>query len=225
MARAASRISKKTGTYHHGDLRRVLLDTAVRVVEKEGVAALSLHALTRRAGVSSAAPYYHFENREQLLAAIAIEGFELLTTEMKRSAAGSIGGLRYLEGLGRGYIRFALAHRGHFRVMFRPELREHLVASQRPEIRESFELLERAVAQAQAEGFAPPGDPRPLVLLAWSSVHGASTLWVDGSLADDGLVKNEDALADTIAHTLGGLLSGSASRESLAAGDAKSAKT
>ena len=212
MARAASRIAKKTGAYHHGDLRRVLLDTAVRVVEKEGVAALSLHALTRRAGVSSAAPYHHFENREQLLAAIAIEGFELLTAEMKRAAAGSIGGLRHLEGLGRGYIRFALAHRGHFRVMFRPELREHLALSQNPAIMESFTLLQRAVAQCQADGLAPAGDPTPLVLVAWSTVHGASTLWVDGSLGADQLVKNEDALAEMVVHTLGKLLSGAARR-------------
>src|SRR5262245_48043506 len=119
------RISKKAGSWHHGDLRRVLIDTAVRVVDKEGVAALSLHALTRKAGVSSGAPYHHFESREQLLAVIAAEGFALLTASMRREAeaAGDDAGA-HLEALGRGYVRFALAHRGHFRVMFRPELRD-----------------------------------------------------------------------------------------------------
>src|SRR5260221_11351514 len=113
------RVAKKTGTYHHGDLRRALLDAAVRVVEKEGVAALSLLALARKAGVSSGAPYHHFESREQLLIAIADEGFERLVAEMKRGAAeANADAASQLRGLGLGYIRFALAHRGHSRATF-----------------------------------------------------------------------------------------------------------
>ncbi len=64
----------------------MLLETAVRVIDADGLAALSLHALATRAGVSSGAPYHHFESREQLLVAIADQGFELLTSEMKRAA-------------------------------------------------------------------------------------------------------------------------------------------
>src|SRR5258706_1719074 len=116
------RIAKKSGAYHHGDLRRVLLEAAVRVIDSEGLAALSLQALARRAGVSSGAPYHHFENREELLVAIADQGFELLIAEMRRAAAEARDDPAVkLRGLGLGYIRFAVAHRGHFRVMFRPE--------------------------------------------------------------------------------------------------------
>jgi AcrR family transcriptional regulator len=203
-----ARISKKSGTYHHGDLRRVLLETAVRVVEKDGLAALSLQALSRRAGVSSAAPYYHFESREQLLAAIAAQGFELLTAEMRRSSADAGDARAHLEGLGRGYVRFALAHRGHFRVMFRPELLSQVSPAKKEEFGEAFQMLSRAIARCQDEGVAPPGDPARLVLLAWSAVHGASVLWIDGSLDADQLVPDGETLATTVAATIVELIAG-----------------
>jgi AcrR family transcriptional regulator len=205
------RISKKSGTYHHGDLRRVLLETAVRVVEKDGLAALSLQALSRRAGVSSAAPYYHFESREQLLAAIAEQGFALLVAEMHRAAAETGTDARaHLEGLGRGYVRFALAHRGHFRVMFRPELQSQVDPAKKAEFGAAFHMLKAAIARCQAEGVAPPGDPARLVLIAWSAVHGASSLWIDGSLDADQLVPDGETLATTVAATIVELIAGAA---------------
>lgn len=212
-----ARIAKKSGAYHHGDLRRVLLDTATRVVEKEGLGALSLHALARKAGVSSGAPYHHFESREQLLAAIALEGYERLADEMKRGAeeaeggaarGGETAGEAHLRGLGHGYVRFALTHRGHFRVMFRPELKRQLRKDTGLPIDEPFAMLKRAIARCQDEGTLPAGDPRPLVLLAWSAVHGASVLWIDGPLADEALVSGDDALGPAVADTLVGLLRG-----------------
>ena len=176
----------------------------MRVVEKEGVAALSLNALSRRAGVSSGAPYHHFESREQLLAAIAEQGFELLVAEMQRATDAAAGDARaHLEAIGRGYIRFALAHRGHFRVMFRPELLTQLGKERKEGVSaDAFLVLQRAVERCQADGLAPPGDAVPLILLAWSAVHGASALWIDGSLCNEGLVENEEALATTVAGTV-----------------------
>lgn len=204
------RIAKKSGAYHHGDLRRVLLDAAIKVVEKEGVAALSLHALARKAGVSSGAPYHHFESREQLLAAIALEGFTRLADEMRRGAEEAEAARRAdesaadarLRGLGHGYVRFALAHRGHFRIMFRPELKAHVKPEQQGAIDESFEMLGAAIARCQEEESIPAGDPRPLVLVAWAAAHGASVLWIDGPLREEGLVADEDALGRTVADTL-----------------------
>jgi AcrR family transcriptional regulator len=197
-----ARIAKKSGTYHHGDLRRVLLETAVRVIDADGLAALSLHALATRAGVSSGAPYHHFESREQLLLAIADQGFELLTAEMQRAADEAPGdAASRLYALGLGYIRFALAHRGHFRVMFRPELQAGLAPSAAPG-GGAFNMLEQAVLQCQADGLAPRGDPMPLVLVAWSCVHGASALWIDGSLGNKRLVESEEKLATMISSTI-----------------------
>ena len=210
------RISKKSGSYHHGDLRRVLLDAAVRVVEKEGVAGLSLHALAQKAGVSSGAPYHHFESREELLRAIAVEGFLLLAADMKRGAEEAEGALgcaekpsaAHLRGLGLGYVRFALAHPGHFRIMFRPELKALLRKSKELVVDEAFGLLESAITRCQAEGILPAGDPRPLVLVAWSTVHGASVLWVDGPLSGENLVQDAESLAPVVADTLARLLFG-----------------
>lgn len=197
-----ARIAKKSGAYHHGDLRRVLLETAVRVVEHEGLSALSLQALSKRAGVSSGAPYHHFESREQLLAAIADQGFELLVGEMKHAAETARDAASQLRGLGEGYMRFALAHRGHFRVMFRPELQSHLSDSCEEPGGEAFAMLRDAVVRCQTTGLARAGDPTPLVLVAWAGVHGASTLWIDGSLGSKRLVPSEDLLVEMVAKTL-----------------------
>ncbi|MEI9952265.1 MAG: TetR/AcrR family transcriptional regulator [Pseudomonadota bacterium] len=194
-----TRIAKRAGTYHHGNLRSVLLETAARVIEKEGVAAVSLHALTRRAGVSSGAAYHHFASREQLLAALAAEGSALLVTEMRRVVEDlAHDPLAYLEGLGRAYIQFAVTHRGHFRVMFRAELRAHLTKEERDTADEALDLLQQAIVRCQQAGSIPEGDVGPLALLAWSTVHGASDLWIEGSLSDKGLVPDEKTLAKTI---------------------------
>lgn len=198
-----ARIAKKSGAYHHGDLRRVLLDTALRVIEHDGVAALSLQALTRKAGVSSGAPYHHFQNRDELLIAIADQGFELLLAEMVRSSAdASDDPLAQLRALGIGYVRFSLAHRGHFRVMFRPELQGLLTEPEQRYGAKTFALLRSAVARCQEARLAPSGDPLPLVLLAWTAVHGACALWIDGSLSTKGLIADEAALAGVIANAI-----------------------
>lgn len=200
------RIAKKSGAYHHGDLRRVLLETAAQVVEHEGLSALSLQALSKRAGVSSGAPYHHFDSREQLLSAIAEQGFSLLTAEMKRCAAlAGKDAASELRGLGEGYLRFSLAHRGHFRVMFRPELQTHLSDSPGED---SFEVLRACIVRCQSEGLARAGDPMPLVIIAWAAVHGACTLWIDGSLGGKLLVPSEDALVETTTRTLVELITG-----------------
>ena len=209
------RIAKKSGTYHHGDLRRALLDAAVHVVQRDGVAALSLHALSKKAGVSSGAPYHHFESREQLLAAIAVEGYERLAAAMKvgadaaaaRPRVGETSAQAHLRGLGRGYVRFALEHPGHFRVMFRPELKGQLTDEQRAIGAVSFGMLSSAIVRCQEERTIPAGDPRRFVLLAWSAVHGASVLWIDGSLSDGDLVDGgAEELGALVADTLVGVL-------------------
>lgn len=207
-----ARVAKKSGTYHHGDLRRVLLEAAVHVVDKEGVGALSLQAIARRAGVSSGAPYHHFASREDLLAAIALEGFQLLTAAMREGAdqavpfKGEPAGLARLRGLGHGYVRFALGHPGHFRIMFRPEFKAKLREAQEPLVDEGMVMLGEAIALCQAEGSIAQGDAKGLVLLAWSAVHGASTLWIDGPLATEGLVGSEEELGAAVADGLVGLL-------------------
>src|SRR6266540_1426296 len=104
--------------YHHGDLRRALLDAAIEAITEAGPATVSLRDLARRAGVSHAAPAYHFGDKAGLLTAIAADGFRLLGAALGEAwtATGS-----FLE-VGVAYVGFAVTHRAHFEVMFRPEL-------------------------------------------------------------------------------------------------------
>src|SRR5918995_5895636 len=114
----AARAGDAARPYHHGDLPRALLEAAVEAIEEVGPAALSLRDLARRAGVSHAAPAHHFGDKAGLLTAVAAQGYQLLadtlTAARQRSAD-------FLE-VGVAYVRFAVDHRAHFEVMFRPDL-------------------------------------------------------------------------------------------------------
>src|SRR3954454_18333515 len=104
--------------YHHGDLRRALLQAADEAITEQGVAALSMRDLARRAGVSHAAPTHHFGDKAGLLTALAVEGFDQLA---KALATSRLASNSFLE-LGVTYVRFALTRRPLFEVMFRTDL-------------------------------------------------------------------------------------------------------
>lgn len=179
---AAMRVKKKTG-YHHGDLRRALMDLSVDVIRKQGVEALNLRALATRLGVSSGAPYQHFASRADLLAAIALEGFERLQQEMvaSRDAAPADAGAR-LRAVGLAYVQFAGRHPGHFRVMFLADAHGAQSPALSASSRQAFDLLWQAVGDCQREGVAPGRETSLLTLTAWSLVHGLASLWADGAL-------------------------------------------
>ena len=153
-------------TYHHGDLRTAVLGAAARIIEKEGLAGLSVREAARRAGVSHNAPYRHFPDREALLAALAQEGFALLQKSLE-SCTG--------RELGQAYVRFALEHPQRFRLMFGgtlplgkyPDLQQHA--------RGTFAKLQSAFAGLGTEAeFAAAA--------AWALVHGLAQLMLDGHL-------------------------------------------
>jgi AcrR family transcriptional regulator len=162
--------------YHHGDLRRALLAAAVAAIEESGPAALSLRDLARRAGVSHAAPTHHFGDKAGLLAALAAEGFTLLADDLTRvrEETGSL-----LES-GVAYIRFAVTHRAHFEVMFRPELYDW----HGPEVAQARNRASEALRLGVATLPQPPtgADARFAGLSAWSIVHGFAMLWLGGAL-------------------------------------------
>jgi AcrR family transcriptional regulator len=203
------RTKKKSG-YHHGELRRTLLDVSIDVIDKHGVDALNLRELALRAGVSSGAPYHHFADREVLLASIAEEGFSYLEAAMlqERSAAADDATSR-LAALGRAYVTFATTHRGYFRVMFRGDLRSPDLVQARPR---AFQLLYEALEDCQRSGVAPAGDLQPLVLTAWSAVHGLATLWIDDVLPRKGL--NPEQLAPRVTTLLSSMFAALAREQS-----------
>ncbi|WP_018786111.1 TetR/AcrR family transcriptional regulator [Micromonospora sp. CNB394] len=156
-------------SYHHGDLRRVLLGTAADAIAESGPAALSLRELARRAGVSHAAPAHHFGDKAGLLTAFATQGFDLLADALRQAGDD-------LLDTGVAYVGFAVRHRAHFDVMFRPELYRagdpELAAARA----RSGELLRGGVSRHT--GREPDAD----ALAAWSIVHGFATLWLSGAL-------------------------------------------
>jgi AcrR family transcriptional regulator len=157
-------------SYHHGDLRPALLRAAVEAIGHAGPAAMSLRAVARRAGVSHAAAAYHFGDKAGLLTAVAAQGYRMLTQELQSAREARRG---FLE-VGVAYVRFAVSHRAHFEVMYRPELYRPGDA----EVRQA-----RAAAAVLLYGTASP-DAGQLAAgaAAWSLVHGLATLWLNGNL-------------------------------------------
>ena len=146
-------------TYHHGDLRAALLQTAGKVLEKEGRGELSLRELARRAGVSHNAPYRHFPDRDRLLAALAAEGFEMLGDALEK---------RPRREMGEAYVEFALAHPQRFRLMFGGH----------------FEHADRRAYEGLLKSFADLGeDAQYAAAAAWGLVHGLSHLLLEGHFA------------------------------------------
>ncbi len=187
-ARPAARrpaLEKKRGRYHHGDLRRALLDAALEVLSREGASALTLREVARRAGVTHAAPYRHFADKQALLAAVAEEGFRMLTAAMLQGS-GPLreNPVRALQAIGVAYVRFATTQRAHFQVMFGKDIdwaREQCELDQTAD--RCFDVLISAVQACQAVGAVRPGDPLIPALCAWSMVHGLSEFIANGQLS------------------------------------------
>lgn len=183
-----------TRPYHHGDLRRAVLAAAVTAIPEVGPAGLSLRDLARRAGVSHAAPAHHFGDKAGLLTAVAVEGYEMLAealTDAQRTGD-------FLE-VGVAYVRFALEHRAHFEVMFRPELYH-------PDDPGLQVARQRAGAALYGGAGSVPADRRGADLraagiAAWSLVHGFASLWLTGALPPD-LGEDPEAAARTVAGML-----------------------
>jgi AcrR family transcriptional regulator len=160
--------------YHHGNLPAALLRGAGKILEKEGVEALALRTLARRIGVSHAAPYRHFRDRDSLLAALAAEGFAMLGRAQREAAAA--GGLR---AMGEAYVRFALMHPQRFRLMFGGQLKIARHAALREVALKTFEGLSGALAARVGDA---PG-ARDASIAAWALVHGLAQLLLGERIA------------------------------------------
>ena len=170
-------------SYHHGALHAALLAAAEVILERDGIAALSLRATAREAGVSHAAPAHHFASLSGLLSALAADGFvrlrRRLLDELQR--VGPEPGQRRLA-LGRGYVGFARGAPGLFRLMFRSEQLDWSQPALAAAGAATFALL---LPQGGGDGAATPPDQAGLgaIMHHWSSVHGLATLLVDGRFA------------------------------------------
>jgi AcrR family transcriptional regulator len=181
---AASKAAVRKQAYHHGDLERALVDTAVAVIRDEGIGALTLRGVGARLGVSRTALYRHFDDKGALLARVAAEGFkqfhEALAAAKARAAKRRADPL---PAMGAAYMRFALANPSHYQTMFSgvvtdwdrdPELAKHAQAA--------FNILLDTIRSEQAAGRIGRGDPLDLAEITWSLSHGLAMLGMAGQL-------------------------------------------
>jgi AcrR family transcriptional regulator len=156
--------------YHHGDLRPTLVQVALETLDERGVAGTSVREVARRAGVSHTAATYHFGDKAGLLTAVAVDGYERLGDALHAAMSDE---QSFLE-VGVAYVRFAVSHRSHFEVMFRPDLYHA----------DDPALLDAKAATATLLYGTDHADAEQLSagIAAWSIVHGLATLWLDGIL-------------------------------------------
>src|SRR6201996_8704668 len=172
--------------YHHGNLKEALLQAALRLIAEKGAAGFTFADAARMAGVSPAAPYRHFRDRDELLSSIALRGFEpfeqVLTAAWDDGRPDTIAAF---ERVGKAYLAFAREEPSFYSAMFESALPvDHnpalLAASER-----AFGVI-RAAAERLA-ALAPPGMPRPpammMALHIWSMLHGVASLFARGDAA------------------------------------------
>jgi AcrR family transcriptional regulator len=190
---------KRAGQYHHGDLRRALLDQALQTIDRLGVEALTLRDVATALGVSRTALYRHFTDKQALIAAVAREGFRTFRLALVDAWELKGRGQAGFEAMGEAYLRFAMAHPSHYRVMFGrfvescardPDLVEEATAA--------FQALVDALIAGQRDGWARQDDPEMLARFIWAISHGIAMLAIDGQLRDSeesGATLNQYALA------------------------------
>lgn len=196
-------MQKKQG-YHHGDLRRALIQAALQIIEQEGAAALTLRAVARRAGVSHTAPYRHYQDKTEMLAVVAEDGFRALKQKIERAFHREKGDpLKKFRAVGIAYVRFARKNKAHYRVMFGPELTDRSVhAGLEAASDAAFQILIDSIKACQDEGLAIPMPTRDLALFAWSTIHGIIGLFDNKKIA---LTRGETEV-EHILETLGDLI-------------------
>ncbi len=174
--------------YHHGNLRAALVQATLRAIAEDGPDGFTLRDVARRAGVSPAAPYRHFRDKDELLAAVAAECAERLSQMVEASIAEAEAPaddpLARFRQEGIALIEFAVAHPEHFRVLNLPGFWSRLPEEQQQRLRAGREDQRRALAAAQEAGAIAPIPIDDLLLAAGSLVHGLGHSIVEGKLGE-----------------------------------------
>ncbi|WP_040866776.1 TetR/AcrR family transcriptional regulator [Nocardia exalbida] len=196
-------------SYHHGALRDALLAACLRLIETEGLAAVSLRRVAREAGVSTAAPYHHFPDRAALLATLSTQGFQLLGTRLAAARAEAETPMAALTALANAYVRFSREHPAYFRLMFRPELSQ---PDKHPDTMgagdAAFGVLTDAIAECVRAGALPADKADTLAVMFWGLGHGLASLWLDGQLEKraEQFGTNAAVLVDDVMRTFAALI-------------------
>ncbi|MDR3507126.1 MAG: TetR/AcrR family transcriptional regulator [Caulobacteraceae bacterium] len=161
--------------YHHGDLRRALLDAAEAVLVREGPSALSLRAVAREAGVSPAAPYHHFKDKSELLRAVAMEGFARLKLAMSSALARETAPEERRSALGVAYVEFAQANPALYRVMYDCARNADQMPDEHGEDVSAFQLVKDTLTEV-AGGQVSELDLELTAIASWCAAHGLAEI-------------------------------------------------
>lgn len=196
IAAADESVQQKKG-YHHGNLREALIENGLAMLEKDGIDTISLRQVAKTTGVSQAAPYSHFRDKTDLLAAIAEAGFQRLALQMAEDATGKHGTRARVEALAQSYIRFASKNQPLFHLMFGRDVADF---SAHPTLAltagKSWSLISAAIsAGGKKENVAT------LTASIWSMVHGLTGLVIDKRLKPENIGAAD--LSELVGKTIG----------------------
>ena len=180
--------------YHHGDLRRVLIDAALQLVGEGGAEAVSVREAARRAGVSPGAPFRHFPSRDALMQAVAEEAQRRFRTEIEAALAGSPPGdpLGRFRCLGLAYLRWAMRNPTHFEIISSRRFFDHdRAAAISRDNAELIELTERTLAEAFAAGQLRPANLKQVQIAGRALVYGFARMNIDGHFPRWGVAGSE----------------------------------
>jgi len=188
--------------YHHGDLRRVLIDAALELVVEGGADAVSVREAARRAGVSPGAPFRHFPSRDALMNAVAEEAQRRFRAEIATALADVRDGdpLGRFRGFGVAYVRWAMRNPTHFEIISSRRLFDHDQAA--GVSRDNFELIDmigQTLAEAFAQGQLRPADLKQVQIAGRALVYGFARMKIDGHFPRWGIAEAEaDRTAEAI---------------------------
>lgn len=183
-----SKTSQAKGSYHHGDLRASLINTATSMLKEEGVDGLSLRKLADRVGVSRTAPYHHFKDKNELLCAIAEQGFSHWHEQSEAaSLRKDLSDREKFRQLVYGYISYAAENPELYDLMFGRTIWKQKAATQ--ELKNvaypSFQNQVKMIRTCQQNGILPSeADTLRLAQVTWGTMHGIARLLIDGIYAD-----------------------------------------
>lgn len=195
----------KRERYHHGDLRAHLVETVRQLVEEKGVDGFSISEASRRAGVSSAAPYKHFADKGEIVRAVAFAGMQRLGESMRAYAdAAPFEDFGKMSAIGKAYVRFAREEPGVFRLMFGLSeghgKDEALIEQGHRTFGTVLEIVAAYLPPAAGED-----EVRRRSYMLWTFVHGHAFLEIDGKLEDAQIqIDEDDMLADLSRRVLSG---------------------